>query len=99
MVSSDHVRPKLVTPALIQHIQNVIRDTIVPSWIESVPKNYGEAAAGTLKADEWRTLATVYLPIALISIGDMISRTVTPLVPSAVNSLTTRCASSLLSDL
>jgi hypothetical protein len=67
MVSSDHVRPKLVTPALIQHIQNVIRDTIVPSWIESVPKNYGEAAAGTLKADEWRTLATVYLPIALIS--------------------------------
>lgn len=32
-----------------------------------MPKNFGEAGAGKLKADEWRILATIYLPIALIS--------------------------------
>lgn len=39
-----------------------------PSWLRSVPYNFGSAAAGSLKADEWRTMATVYLPIALISL-------------------------------
>jgi hypothetical protein len=47
-------------------IQNVIRDTATPSWLNSVPSNFGEASAGHLKADEWRTLCTVYLPLALI---------------------------------
>lgn len=31
-----------------------------------MPKNYGDVKAGTIKADEWRTLSTIYLPIALI---------------------------------
>ncbi|KAH9940335.1 hypothetical protein B0H21DRAFT_697683 [Amylocystis lapponica] len=48
-------------------ITDVIRDTETPSWLGSVPNNYGHAAAGTLKADEWRTLSTVYFPIALVS--------------------------------
>ena len=52
----------------MQRICDVIRDTSVPSWINSVPYNFGDAAAGVLKADEWRILATIYLPIALISI-------------------------------
>jgi hypothetical protein len=42
---------------------------VVPSWVKyskSVPKNFGEASAGTLKADEWRTLASLYLPVALV---------------------------------
>ena len=34
---------------------------------KSVPANFGEAAARTLKADEWQTLGTIYLPLALIS--------------------------------
>jgi hypothetical protein len=54
------------TPETLAHIQRVIRETATPSWLESVPKTYGENKAGTIKADEWRTLATVYLPIALI---------------------------------
>jgi hypothetical protein len=46
-------------------------ETITPSWVNSVPANYGEAAAGTIKADEWRTLATIYIPIALVTLwGD-----------------------------
>ena len=49
-------------------IHQVIFETSTPSWIHSVPHNYGDAKAGTLKADEWRTLATIYIPIAIISL-------------------------------
>lgn len=52
---------------MLERIREVIRDTATPSWLNSVPYNFGDAAAGTFKADEWRTMATVYLPIALIS--------------------------------
>lgn len=63
----DHLRPiKLATPEVMQTIRDVISQTTVPSWVSSVPRNFGDAAAGTLKADEWRTLITIYLPIALI---------------------------------
>jgi hypothetical protein len=44
----------------------VIAETAVPSWLNSVPRNYGESSAGSVKADEWRILATVHLPIALV---------------------------------
>ena len=56
------------TPEVMHHIQTVIRETSTPSWFRSVPYNFGEARAGTLKADEWHSLATVYLPLALISL-------------------------------
>lgn len=49
-------------------IQQVIKETVTPSWLPSVPYNFGDPAAGTLKADEWRTMGTIYLPIALISL-------------------------------
>ncbi|KAF9066185.1 hypothetical protein BDP27DRAFT_1154736, partial [Rhodocollybia butyracea] len=47
-------------------IQRVIRDTICPAWVNSVPKNFGEKSAGSVKAGEWQTLSSLYLPIALI---------------------------------
>lgn len=52
----------------MNRIVEVIRDTDTPSWLPSVPANFGDAAAGSLKADEWRTMVTVYLPIALVSV-------------------------------
>lgn len=58
---------KFRTMKVMDHIQEVIRNTDTPSWIESVPRNFGDPAAGSLKADEWRTMTTIYLPIALIS--------------------------------
>ena len=36
---------------------------VYPSWLQSVPRKFGDKSSGTLKADEWRTMATVYLPI------------------------------------
>jgi len=37
-----------------------------PAHIPSVPKNYGEAKAGLIKANEWQWLSTLYLPVALV---------------------------------
>lgn len=56
------------TADALQRIREVIRDMTVPLWLPSVPRNFGEASAGTIKADEWRSLITVYLPIALLSL-------------------------------
>jgi hypothetical protein len=58
---------KMVTPEVMQHIRNVVDNTTTPSWINSIPYNFGEAAAGPVKADEWHTLSTIYLPLALVS--------------------------------
>ncbi|KAJ6491081.1 hypothetical protein C8R45DRAFT_826136, partial [Mycena sanguinolenta] len=64
---------RTVDLSTIKFIQRVIAETATPSWINSVPKNYSESNAGTIKADEWRTLATIYLPIALIILwGDWV---------------------------
>ena len=36
-----------------------------------MPYDFGAPKAGTPKADEWRTLITIYIPLALISLwGD-----------------------------
>ena len=67
-LSTDLVTQQLITVDVIQYIQEAIKSTSTPSWINSVPKNYGEANAGTIKADEWRILSTVYFPIAFVSL-------------------------------
>ena len=55
-----------MTIDVVHQIQDVIKSMVVPSWVSSVPAHFGESVTGTLKADEWRTLATIYLPIALM---------------------------------
>ncbi|KIJ31082.1 hypothetical protein M422DRAFT_186383 [Sphaerobolus stellatus SS14] len=60
---------KLVNKDVMDKVQNVMDTIITPSWINTVPWNFGHAAAGNLKADEWRIMATVHLPIALISLN------------------------------
>ncbi|KJA13544.1 hypothetical protein HYPSUDRAFT_103081, partial [Hypholoma sublateritium FD-334 SS-4] len=53
---------------VLKMVRDVIRDTDTPSWLPSVPYNFGNASAGHIKADEWRTLSTVYFPISLVAI-------------------------------
>lgn len=70
-LSSPETVEKTCTLETLQYIQHVIKTTTWLSWIHSVPTNYGESTAGTIKADEWRILSTVYLPIALVTLwGD-----------------------------
>ena len=40
--------------------------TQLPSWMSPAPKNWGTAARGKLKADQWKVIATVHLPITLM---------------------------------
>lgn len=42
--------------------------TVLPSWIEPAPRNWGTTEHGKLSADQWRILCTVHLPISLISV-------------------------------
>ncbi|KAG2079398.1 uncharacterized protein F5147DRAFT_785098 [Suillus discolor] len=58
----------ITTPEVMQRITDVIRTADTPSSLRSVPYNFGETKAGTIKADEWCTLTTVYLPIVLVSL-------------------------------
>ena len=53
-------------------LRSDIEDMITPSWLTSVPTNLGEPSHGKLKADQWRTLGTTYLPILLIRLWDQV---------------------------
>jgi hypothetical protein len=64
---SDNILLKVVTPEVMQQIRDVVHDTVTPSWISSIPSNCGDASAGTLKADEWHTMSTIYTSLALVS--------------------------------
>ena len=50
----------------MEQIHIDIASTITPSWLSSVPSNLGSASHGKLKADQWRVLGSIYLPISLI---------------------------------
>ncbi|KAF8163857.1 hypothetical protein BJ912DRAFT_864584 [Pholiota molesta] len=52
----------------MQHIRSDINRLLTPTWMPSVPSNLGEAAHGKLKADVWRTLGTIHLPLSLIAL-------------------------------
>jgi hypothetical protein len=39
-----------------------------PSWVGSLPHDFGTKKAGTLKAYQWRILWTIYIPLALVSL-------------------------------
>ena len=69
-LKGSHI-PRIGTQDVLSRVQGVINRTVTPSWIGSVPKNFGEAKAGTIKADQWRSLWTIYIPLAFISLwGD-----------------------------
>ncbi|KAL5499154.1 hypothetical protein ACEPAH_1672 [Sanghuangporus vaninii] len=58
---------KLTTTSLMKHIRHIIKITKTPSFVHKAPHNFGERGSGKIKADEWRTLCTIHLPLALIS--------------------------------
>ena len=66
-----------MTVEVIDCIRDVISHCDKPSWLSSVPRNFGDASAGTLKADELKIMCTVYLPIALVTLWGAGSSNVT----------------------
>lgn len=41
----------------------IMENIVTPSWVTPVPKNIGASGAGKIKADQWRILGTVHLPM------------------------------------
>jgi hypothetical protein len=56
----------VLTAKEMEEIWSDIRTMVTPSWLTSVPKKFGSAEHGKIKADQWRALGTTYLPISLI---------------------------------
>jgi hypothetical protein len=56
----------LSSPKILQCIRDVVKFSDAPTSLGRVPVEFGKASTGTLKADEWRIFATVFLPVALI---------------------------------
>ena len=50
---ASEVRRKFGTEETLQCLREVIHDTVTPSWLGSVPGNFSNVTAGTIKADEW----------------------------------------------
>lgn len=49
----------------MEEIWSDLEKTVTPSWMTSVPTNLGKVSHGKLKADQWRVLGTVHLPLSL----------------------------------
>lgn len=66
--TSDLSRACILDHALLKNVRADMRDTFLPSWLQRPPGNFGMIAHGKLKADEWRTVATVSLLITLVRV-------------------------------
>ncbi|KAJ3797277.1 hypothetical protein GGU11DRAFT_756848 [Lentinula aff. detonsa] len=59
---------KLDSSGLLKRIQQVIREAVTPAWVTNPPPDVGLAKAGTLKAEHWRTLFAIHVPLAVLSL-------------------------------
>ncbi|THU96423.1 hypothetical protein K435DRAFT_797315 [Dendrothele bispora CBS 962.96] len=59
---------RIDSSAVLQRLHHVISETITPGWVTKPPTNVGLPKAGTLKADHWRTLFSIHLPLTLLSL-------------------------------
>jgi hypothetical protein len=62
----------VLTPEEMSELRSDLEHMYTPSWLTSVPTNLGEPSHGKLKADQWRTLGTTYLPVSLIRLWDQL---------------------------
>lgn len=59
-------RAAVLGPAEIKAIQQDVAKLTTPTWVTAIPRNFGEAKAGTLKSDQWRAALNLYLPLTMI---------------------------------
>jgi hypothetical protein len=58
----------IFTADQLSKIHACLSDTVIPSWIDRPPTNLGAKSHGKLKADQWFTLFTIFLPLVLAEI-------------------------------
>jgi len=57
---------RILDRSLLLKIRKAAQDMFVPTWMTKLPQSFGSASGGSLKADQWRVIATLYAPIVLI---------------------------------
>ncbi|THU85798.1 hypothetical protein K435DRAFT_684902 [Dendrothele bispora CBS 962.96] len=67
----DLIRPSLHGNAVLGEdvMKEIYRDMdniFLPTWMDSAPRDWGSARRGKLKANEWKMLTLVHVPITLI---------------------------------
>lgn len=72
--NAPEVVPSFITTEELVSIQADIAKTVLPSWVTKVGRHFGEKANGKLKAAEWRSLMSIYLPISLLRLWSNSSR-------------------------
>lgn len=60
------LKPAFITKAELEEVQRDIMQIVLPSSATKLQPNFGEKAHGKLKADEWRSLFAVYLPLTFM---------------------------------
>lgn len=88
MTGPPRLKNKALIEQMLEHTRHVIRKTIIPTWLAKVPKQFGTATAGTLKAAAWKTAISVYLPLSLITLWTLNQQGVPS--PSSRESRTTK---------
>ncbi|KAI0373837.1 hypothetical protein BV20DRAFT_1033714 [Pilatotrama ljubarskyi] len=63
---NDVVKFSVFTNDVLQRLREDIASTILPSWLEKPPSNFGSAGHGKLKADGWRTVCSVHMVLTLV---------------------------------
>jgi hypothetical protein len=63
----NHVKelPPLITSQDLHELRQDITKVILPSGFTKISPEFGDISCGKLKADEWRSLLTVYLPLTV----------------------------------
>ena len=56
----------VITPDDLREIRRDICTVSAPSWVQSVPTDLGDVSHGKLKADQWRSLACLYILVPLM---------------------------------
>ena len=65
-MGSGFKRGRILTEDEVNSLRADIKNMVTPSWLTCLPTNLGEPSHGKLKADQWRTLGTIYLPVSLV---------------------------------
>lgn len=63
---SDQVPGAVLGKNILESIWDDMKLTQLPSWMSPAPRNWGTAGRGKLKADQWKVIAAVHLPITLM---------------------------------
>ena len=50
----------------MENLWHDICNTVKPSWVSTLPAGFSPSFGPKLKSDQWRTLASLYLPVTLI---------------------------------